>query len=86
MDTRVVSNTGQVTSTLSCTNSYPVLDTILYAFEGAFLGGSAMLCYATKDVPDAINEAKVIAIGETRSHYDERGVLNALTTSYTLTE
>lgn len=63
-DERVVSMTGLVTSTLSCTNSYPVLDTILYSFEGAFLFGSAMLCYATKDVPDAINEAKVIALGE----------------------
>ena len=55
---------GQVTTVLSCTNQYPALDTLLYVIEGMFLGGSAMLCYATKDVPDAINESKVIAFGK----------------------
>ena len=64
LETITVSITGQTTSSLSCTTDRPALNTVLYSFEGAFLFGSALLCYATKDVPDAINEAKVIALGE----------------------
>ena len=64
LDNVSVSITGQSTSSLSCSTDYPVLNVILYGFEGAFLIGSAILCYATKDVPDAINESKVIALGE----------------------
>ena len=64
LDSISVAINGQATRSLSCTTSKPALQTVLYIWEGLFLGGSALLCYATKDVPDAINEAKVIALGE----------------------
>ena len=64
LDSISVAINGQATRSLSCTTDKPALQTVLYSWEGAFLGGSALLCYATKDVPDAINEAKVIALGE----------------------
>lgn len=63
-DIVVVSVTGQATSEFTCSTRSPAVITVLYAFEGAFLAGSGYLCYATKNVPDAINEAKVIALGE----------------------
>jgi 7 transmembrane sweet-taste receptor of 3 GCPR len=64
LNTARVSISGQVTSVQSCSVRYPALDTLLYVVEGMFLGASAMLCYATKDVPDAINESKVITFGK----------------------
>ena len=64
LDTVTVSLTGQATSQFTCSSQSPAMMTVLYAFEGAFLAGSGYLCYATKNVPDAINEAKVVALGE----------------------
>lgn len=62
LDTVSVAITGQATSQFTCSSQSPAMMTVLYAFEGAFLAGSGYLCYATKDVPDAINEAKVVAL------------------------
>jgi hypothetical protein len=55
--------TGQHTYAWKCAPPNPVFDYILYAFEGLFLIFAAKLCYSTKDVPDAINETKIIALG-----------------------
>jgi hypothetical protein len=53
---------GQATIIQSCAAPVPQVAIALYVVEGIFLLGSAVLCYATKSVPDAINEAQVIAI------------------------
>jgi hypothetical protein len=56
--------TGQVVSYHSCVVPVQFLDTILYVFEALLLALTTKLCYDTKDVPDAVNEAKPIVIGE----------------------
>jgi hypothetical protein len=55
--------TGQATHQYYCTTEHPSLDYALYAFEGLILALSAKLCYDTKDVPDAINEAHIVSGG-----------------------
>ena len=61
--------TGQQTFVAQCSERESskltmVLDGILYAFEGCVLLIAAKLCHSTKDLPDAINESQVIAVGE----------------------
>jgi hypothetical protein len=56
--------TGQLTVYHYCYTPNVELDYFLYIFEGLILVLAAKFCYDTKDVPDAINETKVIAIGK----------------------
>eukprot|EP00596_Hydrurales_sp_CCMP1899_P000319 CAMPEP_0119034848 /NCGR_PEP_ID=MMETSP1177-20130426/1866_1 /TAXON_ID=2985 /ORGANISM="Ochromonas sp, Strain CCMP1899" /LENGTH=916 /DNA_ID=CAMNT_0006992625 /DNA_START=611 /DNA_END=3364 /DNA_ORIENTATION=+ len=56
---------GQATVIRSCQAPVPGVAVALYVVEGIFLLASAVLCYVTRAVPDAINEAQVIAISLT---------------------
>ena len=56
--------TGQVTLMSSCDNDAIGFDIALSTLEGAILISTIVLCYSTRDVPDAINEAYIIALGE----------------------
>jgi len=44
-----------------CTDTFPGFGTALYITEGLALLQGARLCWATKDVPDAVNDSKSIA-------------------------
>jgi hypothetical protein len=55
--------TGQDTHIYFCQTDVGALDYVIYAFEAGILLFAAKLCYDTKDLPDAINETKVIAFG-----------------------
>ena len=61
--------TGQVTETRECRRGTNGVDVILISAESLILLLSAILCYLTRDVPDAINEAQVIAGGKLFSLY-----------------
>ena len=56
--------TGQITLTSSCDNNAIGFDVALSTLEGAILLATIALCYCTRDVPDAINESYIIALGE----------------------
>ena len=56
--------TGQITEIRECRRGTAGVDVILISAESLILLLSAILCYLTRDVPDAINEAQVIAAGE----------------------
>jgi hypothetical protein len=56
--------TGQDEFVDYCENPNAVLDYVLYSFEAAVFLMAAKLCYDTKDVPDAINETKSIAMSK----------------------
>ena len=56
--------TGQVTLMASCDNDAIGFDIALSTLEGIILISTIVLCYSTRDVPDAINEAYIIALGE----------------------
>jgi hypothetical protein len=60
----VIKISGEVISYHHCAVPLRVLDTILYVLEAFLLAFTTKLCYDTKDVPDAVNEAKPIVIGE----------------------
>jgi hypothetical protein len=60
----VIEITGQVVRSHHCAVPLRVLDTIIYVLEAVLLALTTKLCYDTKDVPDAVNEAKPIVIGE----------------------
>jgi hypothetical protein len=53
--------TGRVTFRHSCISREPAMDYVLYGYEALILLLSAKLCYDTRDVPDAINEAYIVA-------------------------
>jgi hypothetical protein len=55
--------TGQDTHIYYCTADVIGMEYFLYAFEAVILLLTAKLCYDTKDLPDAINETKVMAFG-----------------------
>ena len=59
-----VSITGQQTVETFCSSHTVGFDTTLYVIECLILLASAWLCYGTRDVPDAINEAQVIVFGK----------------------
>lgn len=83
--TRSYSMTGQLTVTEFCHESVTGFNVTLLAIEGAVLIISAALCYGTRDVPDAINEASVISLGEklNYNHYgcSERVLLKNISSS-----
>jgi hypothetical protein len=54
---------GLVKHTAYCASPSPAQDYILYAFEALVLVVAAKLCFDTKDVPDAINETQIVALG-----------------------
>jgi Receptor family ligand binding region/7 transmembrane sweet-taste receptor of 3 GCPR len=55
---------NQMTRNAICSFTYPEFSTALYAIEALSLVYGARLCYATKNAPDAINEAYFIASGK----------------------
>jgi ABC-type branched-subunit amino acid transport system substrate-binding protein len=55
---------NQITRNAICSFTYPEFSTALYAIEALSLMYGARLCYATKNAPDAINEAYFIASGK----------------------
>lgn len=52
---------NQTTREIRCGIVHPQIHTTLFAIEAVVLVIGARLCYAVKDVPDAINESKYIA-------------------------
>lgn len=58
--TVVVTNNQAVVS-MTCGLYYPQFETTLFVIEAVLLAWGARLCYATQNVPDAINESKFIA-------------------------
>ena len=58
--TEVVKN-NQATVSMTCGLKYPQFETVLFVIEAVLLVWGARLCYATQNVPDAINESKFIA-------------------------
>ena len=59
-----VSITGRITVMSSCNNNAIGFDIALSTLEGIILLATLVLCYSTRDVPDAINEAYNIAPGD----------------------
>jgi hypothetical protein len=55
--------TGQITNHFYCTDENASVDLPLYFFEAMIILLSAKLSYDTKNVPDAINEAALVASG-----------------------
>jgi len=47
---------------IKCDEDAPVITYILFALEAVLLGWGATLCWSTKNVPDAVNDAKYIAM------------------------
>ncbi len=60
----VTTVSNETTYDIECSFIYPQFQTALFAVEAAILLAGARLCWAVKDVPDAVNESKFIAIGE----------------------
>ena len=56
--------TGQLTTSYYCSRGNDAVEVALLAVECLVLLASAALCYFTRDIPDAINEARVIAFGK----------------------
>jgi hypothetical protein len=57
-------SSNQTTELVRCSFVNPNFHTALFAIEGVIVIIGARLCWAVKDVPDAINEAKYIAMGK----------------------
>eukprot|EP01036_Dinobryon_divergens_P035877 gene35877-46574_t len=47
---------------MKCTNKSQSMTVALYVFEGTALVAGARLCWSTKDVPDAVNDSRYIAM------------------------
>ena len=47
---------------IKCDEKVPLITYILFAMEAVLLGWGAALCWSTKNVPDAVNDAKYIAM------------------------
>eukprot|EP01041_Mallomonas_annulata_P001195 gene1195-2323_t len=47
---------------MKCTNTNQTMTVVLYVIEAALLVAGARLCWSTKDVPDAINDSRYIAM------------------------
>ena len=54
--------TGQLTEVRSCTKGKYRLDIFLIVLEAGIITATAVLCFLTREVPDAINESKAIAL------------------------
>jgi 7 transmembrane sweet-taste receptor of 3 GCPR len=54
--------TGQLTEIRSCTKGKYRLDLFLIVLEAGIITATAVLCFLTREVPDAINESKAIAL------------------------
>jgi Na+-transporting NADH:ubiquinone oxidoreductase subunit NqrB len=55
---------NHATQLMECTFDYSEFHSALFAVEAVILLIGARLCFAVKDVPDAVNESKYIAGGE----------------------
>ena len=55
---------NQTTYNIRCAFEYTEFHTALFVVEAVVMLAGARLCWAVKDVPDAVNESKVIAIGK----------------------
>lgn len=56
--------TGQFTETRSCKKGIYRFDLFLVILEAGIIIATAVLCFFTREVPDAINESKAIATGK----------------------
>ena len=56
--------TGQFTETRSCRKGMYRFDLFLVILEAGIIIATAVLCFFTREVPDAINESKAIATGK----------------------
>ena len=54
--------TGQLTEIRTCTKGKHRLDIFLIILEAGIITATAVLCFLTREVPDAINESKAIAL------------------------
>jgi hypothetical protein len=68
--------TGQDTHIYYCKIDKVGMDYFLYAFEAVILLLAAKLCYDTKNLPDAINETKVVAFGKFSSNFSSTQYLS----------
>jgi hypothetical protein len=61
----IVTNvSNRTTFYLKCSYDFDQFHIALFAAEAVALLAGSRLCWAVKDVPDAVNESKFIAIGE----------------------
>jgi hypothetical protein len=56
--------TGQYTYSPYCATANASFDYVLYIYEVLILFSAAKLAFDTKDVPDAINESQIVALGK----------------------
>ena len=49
---------------MKCANDNSQMGAALYAMEAVILAAGARLCWSTKDVPDAVNDSRYIAMGK----------------------
>jgi len=47
---------------MKCKNKNPTTTTVLFAIEGCLMAVAGKFCWSTKDVPDAVNDSKYIAM------------------------
>jgi hypothetical protein len=57
-------SSNQTTEKYHCAFEHAELHTALFAMEAAVLAYGVKVCWATKNVPDAVNEAKYVAFGK----------------------
>jgi hypothetical protein len=60
--------TGNVLLKPTCQTEIVIFDYAVYVLEGIALAVASYLCYATKDIPDAVNESKYVAMGKSTLH------------------
>jgi len=48
---------------VKCSSRFPQISMVLFILEGLLLFWGAKLCWSTKNVPDAVNDSKFIAMG-----------------------
>jgi len=60
---RTIEQSNHATQLMQCSFNYSEFHSALFAIEAAILMFGARLCFAVKDVPDAVNESKYIAAG-----------------------
>ena len=57
-------NAATINHLIKCENKQPIITYILYFFEAAVLLTGARICWNTKDVPDAVDDSKYIAMSK----------------------
>ena len=60
----VYANAATINHLIKCTNKQPITTYVIYFFEAVVLIAGARICWNTKDVPDAVDDSKYIAISK----------------------